>query len=67
MKDSIHCKTAALISEVGLRTREVGSCEGREEIQDRSGGAEGTWDVEEAKNEMFVFCRDGANHTEADL
>lgn len=67
VEDSIHWETPVLISEVRLRTGAVGSCEGREEIQDRSGGAEGTWDVEEAKHEMFIFSKDGANQTEADL
>lgn len=33
----------------------MGSLGGREEIQNKSGGDEGTWDVERAKHEMFVF------------
>jgi len=58
---------AGFISEVGLRTKAVGSCERRGEIQDRSGGAGGVWDVEEAKHEVFIFSRDGADQPEADI
>lgn len=53
-------------SEIGLGAQAVGSCE-RGAIQDRYGGAEGSWDREEAKHEMFVFSRDDANQAEADL
>lgn len=56
-----------LISEFGLRTKAVGSCERRGEIQERHGGAEGTWDVEEAKREVFLLSRGHANQAEADL
>lgn len=60
IEDLIYWMAAALISETGLRTWAE-----EEEIPNKSGGDESTWDVERAKHKLFVFSRDGTNQMES--